>query len=82
MWHKKNPDYPCLLVQFEDSDEHYFHNKKNWMPKEPEVVDIIKRLLEVKPSLASLFRKAIRDGLAETNNGKDEGFWEGLLRGE
>ena len=64
-WHHTNPDYPCLIVQFEKGDRHFFHEQGNWMPKEVEIVDIIKGMLRIKPSLATMFSTAIRDGLRE-----------------
>lgn len=69
VWHRTNPNYICMLVQFEDSDVHYFHQKKNWMPKESEICDIIKTMVGLKHSLCQMFNQAICDGLKKRIDG-------------
>lgn len=34
----------AVLVQFEDTDKHYDHTNKNYIPKHKEVLEIIKHL--------------------------------------
>ena len=40
--HNTNPDYACLLVQFDGHDANFYTSKMNWMPKHSEILDILR----------------------------------------
>ena len=59
--HKINPNYECLLIQFEKSDKHYFENRNNWMPTDEEVIKICAVLLNISPTFRRRFKKTFRE---------------------
>lgn len=48
--HKLNKEYYVVLVQFEDTDEHYHHDKKNWIPKDEEVLSLVDMMMIRSPT--------------------------------
>jgi len=64
--HHTNPDYNCLLVQFEPGDKHYHQFRKNWMPKDQEVFDIWKIMMNLSPTLRNKCFAYIREHYGET----------------
>lgn len=57
--HHTNNRYKWLLVQFEQQDKHFFWNKRNWLPKDDEVIMLCRGLFNISPT----FRKKIIDEL-------------------
>jgi hypothetical protein len=64
--HHTNPDYNCLLVQFEPGDKHYHQFRKNWMPKDQEVFNIWKIMINLSPTLRNKCFAYIREHYGET----------------
>ena len=52
--HKSNSDYQGVLVQFGDDDKHYFHNRKNWLPKSSEAYALHKLMYALDPKYRGL----------------------------
>ena len=62
--HDVNPEYSCLIVDFEPTDFNFHASPHpNWMPKEEEILVIVQKLLEISPTfqeklLDLIFKKA------------------------
>jgi len=39
--HKKNNEYPCVVVQWQPEDYNFFSGAMNWMPTNKEVVALV-----------------------------------------
>lgn len=59
--HKVNGDYVCVLVQFEDKDTHFFKDKMNWLPKDSEVLTLVKLMVLFSDTFKSEFNQFIKD---------------------
>jgi hypothetical protein len=46
---KFNPDYLSVIIQFEETDEHFFNQKMNWMPKHNEIADYLRLIFMIEP---------------------------------
>lgn len=57
--HKKNDEYECVVVQFEDEDRHYWHSAKNWMPKDDEIYALHKIMYALSPSYRAMIKKEL-----------------------
>jgi len=68
--HRVNRAYPCVLVQFEPSDDHYFPNSHNWMPKHEEIIEIIDAMIKADPDFyIRLFGGSLADFLPDKLQG-------------
>lgn len=47
--HRHDRNYPCVLVQFEPGDSHYHPEKANWMPRNQEIINLIRVLCKINP---------------------------------
>ena len=55
--HILNDNYACLLVQFGDDDKNYHHKKMNWMPRDQEVIDLVRIMRTISPT----FREKLKE---------------------
>lgn len=58
--HALNDDYLCLLVQFKESDKHFHEKKINWMPKDSEVLDMVRLMILVSPTFKNKINEVLK----------------------
>jgi len=58
--HQFNPKYPCLVIQWELDDTNYMPTRKNWMPRDDELMEINKKLLDLSPTFREKMLKWIK----------------------
>jgi len=58
--HRANERYQCLLVQFEETDTNFFVNEMNWMPRDDELMLIIRLLYCLSPTFKNKLRQFIK----------------------
>jgi len=56
--HDVNPEYRCLVIDFEPSDYNFHASPQpNWMPTEEQILAIVQKLLEISPT----FKEKVTD---------------------
>lgn len=56
--HHTNQEYKCVIVSFEPTDTSFF-SKEDWMPKDDEVLAIVRAMIERSDTFEPKLRKLI-----------------------